>query len=126
MPLAEAAPNKPTAKKLGKRKADAENDGQETLSKRPAKKAREGEGKKVAKKGSVGELKKKKPVKAEEVGKKKTKPKVVEEEVEEEDAGEGSEGWEDVEDDYDLKTEAKYVAINSINWRSMTDEHNSP
>ena len=83
LPLAEAAPNKPTAKKLGKRKADAENDGQETLSKRTAKKAREGEGKKVAKKGSAGELKKK-AVKVEELGKKKTKPKVVEEEVEEE------------------------------------------
>ena len=108
-PLADASQNKPSAKKLGKRKADAENDERETLSKRPAKKARESEDKKVAKKGSEGELKKKKSVKFEEKAQKKGKTKVVQKEVADEDAGEGSEGWEDVEDDYDLKTEAKYV-----------------
>ena len=59
-PLADASQNKPSAKKLGKRKADAENDERETLSKRPVKKARESGEKKVAKKGSEGELKKKK------------------------------------------------------------------
>ena len=45
-PLATAkdTPDRPSAKKLGKRKADADVDAKESISKRPAKKARESDG----------------------------------------------------------------------------------
>ncbi|OCH95028.1 NOL1/NOP2/sun family putative RNA met [Obba rivulosa] len=103
-PLPETRENasKPSQKKLGKRKADADFDGgRDEITKRPTKKAREslpkedkkagkGKGKKVAFAGddASGSVKS---------SKSKGKEPVVDEE----------DGWEDVEDEEDLKTHAK-------------------
>lgn len=101
-PLFDAETNahhsKPSAKKLGKRKAEAEDD---TLSKRPVKKMKEGGSKKRgAKKGEVVATSNKKGASAE------SKPQ----KEDEEDLAEGSgDGWEDVDDEFDVKTEAKWV-----------------
>lgn len=91
-------------KKLGKRKADVEED---VLTKRPSKKVKETEGKKGAKDVKVEKKKSGK----EKTGKTKKSKKVTVEEGEDDEMvveeGEGSEGWEDVDDDDDLKTQAK-------------------
>ena len=114
-PLAEARPNvapgKPSAKKLGKRKADVEDDAPELSSKRPAKKARESEGgekKKSAKKNTASAAK---GTKTSTISPGKTKRRKVDEEAEE--GGDSSEGWEDVDDKFDVKKEAKWVLSTS-------------
>ncbi|KAL4253893.1 class I-like SAM-binding methyltransferase superfamily protein [Abortiporus biennis] len=93
-----------SAKKLGKRKADVEED---VLTKRPSKKVKETEGKKGAKDVKVEKKKSGK----EKTGKTKKSKKVTVEEDEDDEMvveeGEGSEGWEDVDDDDDLKAQAK-------------------
>lgn len=97
---------RPSAKKLGKRKADAEDDAREVVSKRPAKKMKE-DVKKGEKKGTA---KKQAPKKG---AAPKASKKVEESEDEELDEDEvmesgSSEGWEDVED-ADIEAEAKCV-----------------
>jgi 25S rRNA (cytosine2870-C5)-methyltransferase len=102
----------PSAKKLGKRKAEVEGD---ATSKRPAKKLKD-EGKKGSERHDA----------AKEEGKKKTKTKPSvsskaaarkkEQSSEEESADESAEGvssagWEDVDD---IKAEAKYVYLNRM------------
>lgn len=87
---------RPSAKKLGKRKAV--DDARESVSKRPAKKMKETVQKKGAKK-----------VKA-VTGKKQKEESEDEEGEDDEDVEEGgSEGWEDVDDDLDVKAEARCV-----------------
>ncbi|KAI0362260.1 NOL1/NOP2/sun family RNA met [Trametes cingulata] len=97
---------RPSQKKLGKRKADEV----EAPSKRPAKKARESDGKPA--KPSALKAKAKAPAKGDAKAKsEKVKPKKQKQarfEDEEEDEGAGSsEGWEDVGDDEDLQKQAK-------------------
>lgn len=100
--------NRPSQKKLGKRKADDV----EAPSKRPAKKAKEDEGKplktSLAKRKSKGDLKGEPKTKSEKP-KAKTQKRAH---FEDEDDGAGSsEGWEDVDSDGDLKAHAKYVEL---------------
>ncbi|KAJ3551994.1 hypothetical protein NM688_g4392 [Phlebia brevispora] len=106
-PLADSRPNaqatKPSAKKLGKRKAEVEDDGHDTQSKRPAKKMKEVESAvNVSKKAGEKATSKLKKTEKAKIGKTKRKP-----EDEEHEAGTSSEGWEDVDDEYDLEKEAK-------------------
>jgi ribosomal RNA methyltransferase Nop2 len=85
-PLAD--PQQPGPKKLGKRKPDHEDDG------RPAKKVKE----------AAGKPGKKSPAASKAKGKGKAQPKkskVVEDD--------GDLGWEDMEDDIDLRAASKYV-----------------
>lgn len=120
-PYVDEAEQKPSAKKLGKRKAEDEGVGKGDVKK--AKKAAtavqtvEKSGKSKTAKGkekekeNVGVKATKKPKKDE---KKKGKGKQVVEEDEEEldvdmEAGGSSEGWEDVDDGVDLKAEARSV-----------------
>ncbi|KAI8998510.1 NOL1/NOP2/sun family-domain-containing protein [Trametes punicea] len=110
-PLAEVQENtgRPSQKKLGKRKADDVD----STSKRPAKKAREGEGKPA--KSVIADGKEKNISKGgakTKSDKPKVKPKQARFEDEDEGAG-SSEGWEDVEDDEDLQTQAKSLFHNS-------------
>lgn len=89
---------RPSAKKLGKRKAELVDDSRESVSKRPAKKMKEA----VQKKG----VKKVKAV----TGKKQKEESEAGEDEDEDDVEEGgSEGWEDVDDDLDVKAEARCV-----------------
>lgn len=79
------------AKKIGKRKADSESELEDNTTSRPSKKV----------KNSSGKLKTK-PVssrKENEISKKSHKPSLTEDVSED--------GWEDVEDDVDLKAQAK-------------------
>ncbi|OJT14584.1 25S rRNA (cytosine-C(5))-methyltransferase nop2 [Trametes pubescens] len=96
--------NRPSQKKLGKRKADDV----EAPSKRPAKKARESEVKPAKPSIVKG---KPKTVATGEAKAKSDKPKAKTQKrahFEDEDEGAGSsEGWEDVDDDGDLKSHAK-------------------
>lgn len=123
-PLADANgfAGKPSAKKLGKRKAEAEDD----VSKRPAKKVKEVEGKKADKKvlGKKVEAKKPKGPAAKSAPAKKAR-----ESSEDLEEGGSSEGWEDVEDAGDVKAQAKCVCflalrlVNSANvFRSLFHE----
>ncbi|KAI0665127.1 NOL1/NOP2/sun family-domain-containing protein [Cubamyces menziesii] len=110
-PLLEVQENagRPSQKKLGKRKADDVE-----TTKRPAKKARESEGKppkpsalKGKEKSSVKVATKAKPTKPKPAKQKQAR-------FEDEDEGAGSsEGWEDVEDDEGLKAQAKSLFHNS-------------
>lgn len=88
---------RPSAKKLGKRKAELVDDARESVSKRPAKKMKEA----VQKKG----VKKVKAV----TGKKQKETEAGEDEDEDDVEEGGSEGWEDVDDDLDVKAEARYI-----------------
>lgn len=101
--------NRPSQKKLGKRKAD---DVAEAPSKRPAKKARESDAKPA--KPSLVKGKPKSEPKGEPKAK-SDKPKAKTQKrahFEDEDEGAGSsEGWEDVDSDGDLKAHAKYVSL---------------
>ncbi|GJE87185.1 NOL1/NOP2/sun family putative RNA methylase [Phanerochaete sordida] len=105
-PLEDAhAGARPSAKKLGKRKADGDDD----APKRPAKKLREADVKKG--KGAPKALAKKG---VEKKGKAPTKAAKKVQESEDEDGDEdelmqggSSEGWEDVDEDFDTKAEAK-------------------
>lgn len=119
-PLAEAngQTGRPSAKKLGKRKAEFEDDSREPLSKRPTKKAKESEKGKVGKsaksKPSAAETKNGAKVKADKAPSGKKKHKAVEEDEEEQadaevDEGGSSAGWEDVEDGGDFAAQTKYV-----------------
>ena len=107
---ANGAGARPSAKKLGKRKAEVEGD---ATSKRPAKKLKEEvRPKKGADKKSVAtkeQVKKTKgPLLPKKAPLKKRKDESEESEEDDEDAeGASSAGWEDVEDD--VKAEAKYV-----------------
>ncbi|KAH9934645.1 NOL1/NOP2/sun family-domain-containing protein [Fomitopsis serialis] len=102
-PTQDGAP-RPSAKKLGKRKADAEHDAKESLSKRPAKKARENDeshkgapsGKARAKDGLA--VKAKKPT---------NKPKPKRRKEEDEDEAGSSEGWEGIPGDDNVKVQTK-------------------
>ncbi|KAI0695935.1 NOL1/NOP2/sun family-domain-containing protein [Cytidiella melzeri] len=102
---------RPSAKKLGKRKAEFDDDvvgnGKEetVVSRRPTKKVRESkEGKEVkGKKGVEG----KKAAKSDAVSKKSKHQAVEEEEEVEVEEDGGSEGWEDVEDEDGLQVQRK-------------------
>jgi 25S rRNA (cytosine2870-C5)-methyltransferase len=99
---------RPSAKKLGKRKAEFDDDGgkDSAPSKRPQKKVKESESGKGE--GKVKDASGKKGASLKTVkssvapGTKRRKGAAVEK-----DEGESSEGWEDVEDDEDLKTQTK-------------------
>lgn len=124
-PRTDARAERPSAKKLGKRKAEAED------GRRPAKKMRESDsgqkGKAQAQtkmKTKVGEVKEvQRPKKAQKgaAAPPATKRKLVDEQEDEDEeeeegtAGASSDGWEDVEDEADLKKEAKCV-IQSLRW----------
>lgn len=109
VPLAEvngaAGGGRPSAKKLGKRKAAFDDEGGKelSLSKRPTKKVKESESGKGKGKDASG--KKGANVKTTKssvaLGTKKRKDVVEQEE------GGSSEGWEDVEDDDNFKTQTK-------------------
>lgn len=100
------ASDRPSAKKLGKRKADADIDAKESLSKRPAKKARENDER--LQKAANGKAKTQAVEKGEKLS--KSNRRKNQEDEDEDDASSGSsEGWEGVSDDEDLKTKAKYV-----------------
>lgn len=107
-PLAQVLENepRPSSKKLGKRKAE-ETDVKEGLSKRPVKKAREstGNGNATAKNSQDNGRVDKGGVKAKAaLSKSKTKGKRRKEDDEDEGS---SEGWEDVQDEGDLRAQAK-------------------
>ena len=111
---AKGANDQPSAKKLGKRKADADVDAKESLGKRPVKKAREDDER--SQKVSNAKAKKTQAV---EKGRKlsgKSKPKKRKDEDEDEDddgaSASSSEGWEGVADDEDLGAQAKCVSHN--------------
>lgn len=107
--------SRPSAKKLGKRKADAED------GRRPAKKMRESDGgwkgkaqtQMKTKSGEVKEVQRPKKAQKGAAAAPATKRKIAdqeeEEEEEEDSAGASSEGWEDVEDEGGLKKETKCV-----------------
>jgi hypothetical protein len=101
---------RPSAKKLGKRKAEFDDDGgkDSAPSKRPQKKVKESESGKGKGREKDANGKKGTSLKAVKssaaLGKKKRKEAAVEK-----DESGGSEGWEDVEDDEDLKTQTKQV-----------------
>ena len=112
-PLAEVngQGGRPSAKKLGKRKAAFEDDGgKEASSKRPVKKVKESSKKdNVGKSGKTAKVEAKKgTVKADKVprGQKQRKPAQEEEESE---AG-SSVGWEDVQEEQDFGSHRKCVA----------------
>ncbi|GBE82020.1 25S rRNA (cytosine-C(5))-methyltransferase nop2 [Sparassis crispa] len=97
-PLAELQENagRPSSKKTGKRKADADGGAKEGVSKRPAKKARGEEKERVHSKGKgkvTGKTEKAKSSAAENKNKHQNSDE--------------KEGWEDVEEDVDLKAQAK-------------------
>ncbi|EKM55378.1 uncharacterized protein PHACADRAFT_255965 [Phanerochaete carnosa HHB-10118-sp] len=109
-PFAEAngQAGRPSAKKLGKRKANADDAGG-AASKRPTKKLKEQEAKLETQKGHA---KKGNEKKGRTVPKAPVKKKQEESEDEDEDEDEvmesgSSEGWENVDDGYDVKTEAR-------------------
>ena len=118
-PLLDSKENvgKPSQKKLGKRKADADFDGaREDLIKRPAKKARESlsngekgqaksKGKKVAFAGEAAPTPAKKT-------KGKHKEPVAEESEESEESD--SDAWENVEDEDDVKAQARSVLHHNL------------
>lgn len=113
---ANGAGARPSAKKLGKRKAEVEGD---ATSKRPAKKLKEEvRPKKGAadKKGMTAKEQKKKtkgPVLSQKAPQKKRKDESEESEEDDEDAeGASSAGWEDVEDD--VKAEARCVPYSHL------------
>lgn len=101
---------RPSQKKLGKRKADDVD----SSSKRPAKKVKESDARpRKPPKSTTAKSREKSVVKG-EVKAKSDKPKSQKKQArfEDEDEGAGSsEGWEDVEDDDDLQTQAKYVCM---------------
>ena len=110
-PFAEVQENRPSQKKLGKRKADEVD----APAKRPAKKARDIDGRpsksvktvasKGKEKGVPKDTAKAKPAKAQAQKKQQVQ-------FEDEDEGAGSsEGWEDVEDNEDIKVQAKCVPM---------------
>ena len=110
-PLAAAkvANDRPSAKKLGKRKADADVDAKENLSKRPAKKARETDGR--VPNSMQGKTQNQALEKGKKLGGKiKSKRRDDEDEDEGEASGSSSEGWEGVEDDEEVRAQAKYVS----------------
>ena len=85
----------PSSKKLGKRKADSDDlDGKQ--SQRPSKKVKDGQGNPKPKTKGTS-----KPIKGS-----KKKGKSVS--FDDQDSGDG---WEDVDDDVDLKTHVKYVVL---------------
>lgn len=98
--------DRPSAKKLGKRKAGADIDANESLSKRPVKKVRENDAR--PQKTANGKTKTQPAVK----GISKARRRKDEDEDEDEGgASSGSgEGWEGISDDEDLSTNAKYVS----------------
>lgn len=114
-PLAEVngQAGRPSAKKLGKRKAEFQDDAREALSKRPVKKIKESE---VSKLGKGGQAKheetKKGKAKVDKgpLGKKKHKA-VQDDDEEEEEASEGgsSAGWEDINDGENHEAQRKCV-----------------
>lgn len=99
---------RPSAKKLGKRKAEFEDDAREALSKRPAKKIKESEKSKGGKGGKGGKVQasatKKAAPKADKAVSGKKKREAVQEEDEE---GGSGDGWEDVDEEEDLKTHTR-------------------
>lgn len=103
-----AGGGRPSAKKLGKRKAEFDDEGgkETSLGKRPQKKVKESESGKGKGKGKDASGKKGASVKTAKssaaLGAKRRKEAVAEQEE-----GGSSEGWEDVEDDEDLKTQTK-------------------
>ncbi|RPD66283.1 NOL1/NOP2/sun family putative RNA met [Lentinus tigrinus ALCF2SS1-7] len=104
-PLAQAQDNaRPSQKKLGKRKADEVDSG----AKRPAKKVKESAAK-PAKTPAATKGKEKSALKVAKGKADQPKPKKQKQaRFEDEDDGAGSsEGWEDVDEDSDLKTQAK-------------------
>ncbi len=106
--------DKPSQKKLGKRKADEVDSG----AKRPAKKVKENAVKPlkapVAANGKTKSALKVAKPRADQPKPKKQKQARFEDEDEDEDEGAGSsEGWEDVDDDGDLKAQAKCVFLSS-------------
>lgn len=113
-PFSEPGENgiRPSPKKLGKRKADV----RETETNRPAKKAKEDESK------SLSKLKTKTIGKSEDAGKgeklertaKVSGPEVTD------GSDEASEGWEDVEDEVDLKAQTKWV-VSSLFYQLNVD-----
>ncbi|KAH9842678.1 NOL1/NOP2/sun family RNA met [Rhodofomes roseus] len=112
VPIQDTTP-RPSAKKLGKRKADADADVKESIGKRPAKKLRENH--ELPTKPAVGKAR---AGLAEKVTKpaNKPKPKRRKDEEDEEDAEAGSsEGWEGVPEDGDLKAKAKSLFHDSDN-----------
>lgn len=114
-PLAEVngQAGRPSAKKLGKRKAEFEDDARGALSKRPVKKIKESVKSKPGKGGLAKfEETKKGPAKVDKAPLGKKKPKAVEdedEEQEEESEGGSSAGWEDINDDEDPEAQRKCV-----------------
>lgn len=107
-PLVEVQANagpRPSAKKLGKRKAEVED---EASTKRPAKKVKDVKSKKESAKSLNGS-------KIDKLGKsnKKSKKPVVEEEEGESDA---SDGWENVEDGADLEASKMCVFFSVQAW----------
>ena len=126
-PLVEVQENagRPSQKKLGKRKAD---DG-ESASKRPAKKVKETSAKPAkapaAAKGKEKTALKAAKAKADQPTPKKQKRARFDDEDEDEGAG-SSEGWEDVEDDGDLKAEAKYVYFSYSSGTLFSNGHGAP
>ena len=89
------APQRPSAKKLGKRKADTEEDG---FTKRPTKKSKEV-------KGGKGLTRVAKSTKSAEPQERRRKTVVVEDE------SASSDGWENVEDDAELEASKRCAAI---------------
>lgn len=106
IPLHEPRDNQPSPKKLGKRKADLEAEDDAPAS-RPAKKAKETAPKTKAQPSS--NLKKKsagKP-KAAPTAKKDASGKILAKAAPASDEEGGSDGWEDVEDEVDMKAQTK-------------------
>ena len=119
-PFAQVQENaeRPSQKKLGKRKAEEVD----APTKRPAKKAKDAEGRPAKPiKPAASKGKDKIAVKGDAKAKASAaqgKKKRVEFDDEDEGAG-SSEGWEDVEDDGDLKAHAKYVTYSRITRRGL-------
>ena len=118
-PFADAngAAARPSAKKLGKRKAERED----AVSKRPVKKMKEEVQSKegMEKKGSTKkevQMQKSKTAARVKAPPKKRKQEESEDEEEDDDLEEGasSAGWEDVEDEYDVQAEAKCAQSSTV------------
>lgn len=104
-PFAEVQSNaapRPSAKKLGKRKAEVEDD---AVTKRPSKKVKETQNKQTSSKVKGKEASK--SGKLSKSKEKSNKPII-------EDEGGSSEGWEDVDDDMDLEASKQYATLISI------------
>jgi 25S rRNA (cytosine2870-C5)-methyltransferase len=106
-PLRDPTEERPSSKKLGKRKAAPEPD---NSAKRPAKKAREAKSVTLEKSANEAKVPKSTSAKASKGAKleKAVKKKApVKEDIELEEDGGSSEGWEDVDDGADLKAQAR-------------------